>query len=611
MPVKEKPEPSTVPANKATMANQQEGAVPDGEMRMDVKGMIPSVAELRALAPGLVADALAGVILLSVYALLFSHLLPDGINRLFTSKLQDLLLLPMVILSLSVVSLARRQHRFAAVPSTRAWFEARDLPLLLLPMAPIAQYIVRNLDSLSALHGVAVFCGFSALAFLLTFLLPMALSAFGSRSVLFLTGLAFSYTLFNMPAVAAYYHWHTVGRLHIQLPLMTLVFSLSLVVYCLDRRFLRIAAYVFFAACIVPEIGKSKTIYRSEENSNEGRPKLREFTGGRKAKNRPNIFLLVYESYLGNETMLAHGIDNSDQEYFLKGNGFHIYKGVWSLDSPTMGSMSLVLGQRGWSHDAPRGVAVQTVFADNGYSTAGIFPSSYFLQGNLGSYDCRFPIFSSASALVLFRQVLAGVFRFDGIYHHVDYQEFLSKKLAVLANESAKPTFLYTHSRYPGHSQNSGRAIGDEVELYRKGLRCANEEMRVDVTTAIKNRPGAVVIVCGDHGPYLTKKNCAFTGGAYDITDINRLDIQDRYGCFLAIRWPEGASIDHSRISVLQDVFPAVFSWMYEEPAMWGLAMERMTRLRFGVVSGVRVRNGMIEGGIDDGKPLFESRASR
>jgi hypothetical protein len=126
---------------------------------------------------------------LSVYALLFSHLLPDGINRLFTSKLQDLLLLPMVVLSLSVVSLARRQHRFAAVPSTRAWFEARDLPLLLLPMAPIAQYIVRNLDSLSALHGVAVFCGFSALAFLLTFLLPMALSAFGSRSVLFLTGL--------------------------------------------------------------------------------------------------------------------------------------------------------------------------------------------------------------------------------------------------------------------------------------------------------------------------------------------------------------------------------------------------------------------------------------
>ena len=611
MPVEEKRGPSTVPAKKGTMASQEENDALGTEFRMNAKGMIPSVARLRALAPELVADALAGVVLMSVYALLFSHLLPDGINRVFTSRLQPLLLLPMIVFSLSVIYLARRGHRFPAPPSSMASFEARNLPLLLLPMAPIAQYIVRNLDSLSALHGIAVFCGFSALAFLLTFLFPMALSAFGSRNVLFLTGLAFSYTLFNMAAVASHYHWHWFGGLKIQLLLMALVSGLCLVVYRLDRRFLRIAACVFFAACVVPEIGKSKTIDRSEENSNGRRPKLREFTGGRKAKNRPNIFLLVYESYLGNETMLAHGIDNSDQESFLKENGFDIYKGIWSLDSPSRPSMSAVLGLCEFSCDGPKEVS-QIVFADNGYRTVGIFPSTYFLRGKFGSYDHEFPNFSSDSAMVLLRQVLAGEFRFDAIFDSVDYQEYLSKKLAVLERKSSAPTFLYTHNRYPGHSQISGRAIGNEVELYRSGLIRANEEMREDVTTAIKNRPGAVVIVCGDHGPYLTK-NCAHTGGAYDITDIDRLDIQDRYGCFLAIRWPEGASIDHSRIAILQDVFPAVFSWMYEDPAMWGLAMERVTRRpESGVVSGARVRDGVIEGGIDDGEPLFlESQGDR
>jgi hypothetical protein len=613
----EEREPFTMPDKKAASANQQEAAVPSGELCMDAKGMIPSVARLRAMAPGLVADALVGVILLFVYAMLLSYLLPEGINQVFASKLRNLLPLPMVVLSLSVVLLARRRHRFPTFPCPMAGLEARDLPLLLLPMAPIARYIVLNLDSLSAFQGIVIFCGFLGLAFLLTFILPMTLSAFGSRNVMFLTGLAFSYTLFNMAAVASHYHWHTVGRLKIQLPLMALVSGICLVVYFLDRRFLRIAACVFFAACLVPESGRSREAKSDEDKVNADRRELGELTGGREAGHRPSIFLLVYESYVGNETMLAYGIDNSDQEDFLKENGFYIYKGTWSLDSPSIASMSLVLGLHGWPYDTAVEDAgiVQTILAENEYRTFGIFSSAYFVQGHLGFYDCTFPSLSSAfvrndGALFLCREVLAGEFRSEKIFAGVGYQEYLSEKRAVLASKSSAPTFLYSHNRDPGHSQNSRRAIGNEVALYRTGLKRANGEMRVDVTTAIKHNPGAVVIVCGDHGPYLTK-NCWRTAGAYDITEINRLDIQDRYGCFLAIRWPEGAKIDHDRIEVLQDVFPAVFSWMYEDPTMWSLAMEKVTRPEGGVASGARVRNGMIEGGIDDGKPLFEPRGDQ
>jgi hypothetical protein len=620
----EEREPFTMPDKKAASANQQETAVPSGELRMDAKGMIPSVARLRAMAPGLVADALAGVILLFVYAMLLSYLLPEGINQVFASKLRNLLPVPMVVLSLSVVLLARRRHRFAALPSPMAGFEARDLLLLLLPMAPIARYIVLNLDSLSAFHGVVIFCGFSALALLLTFILPMALSAFGSRNVMFMVGLAFSHTLFNMAAVASHYHWHKGGRLKIQLPLMALFFGLCLVLYCLDRRFLRTAACVLFAVCLVPGSGGPREIDRIEGNGNADRPKLQELTRGREPKHRPNIFLLTYESYVANETMLAYGIDNSSQENFLKEKGFHVYNGNWSVGASTLPSMSRMLGVRGWAYDAPvegDGV-VQTILAANGYRTFGVFPSTYHLQGpgsyegGLGSYDYTFPSSSPASvrndqALLLCRQILVGGFRSDAIYESIDYKDYLYEKKAVLERKGSEPRFLYTHNVFPGHAQGSGKATGNELALYRESLVHANLEMIRDVTTAIKHNPSAVVIVCGDHGPSLTK-NCTRLGGAYDISDVDRLDIQSRYGCFLAIRWPEGASIDHGRIEILQDVFPAVFSWMYEDPTMWGLAMEKVTRSATAyTISGARVRNGMIEGGVDDGRPLFESRGDR
>ncbi len=71
--------------------------------------------------------------------------------------------------------------------------------------------------------------------------------------------------------------------------------------------------------------------------------------------------------------------------------------------------------------------------------------------------------------------------------------------------------------------------------------------------------PGAIVIVAGDHGPYLTK-NCVGTGNKYDISEITRLDIQDRYGAFLAIRWPRGQSSEFDDIAIQQDLFPVIFA---------------------------------------------------
>ncbi len=76
----------------------------------------------------------------------------------------------------------------------------------------------------------------------------------------------------------------------------------------------------------------------------------------------------------------------------------------------------------------------------------------------------------------------------------------------------------------------------------------------------------------------------------------------------------------------LQDIFPAIFAYIFEDLAILDAKIPPVTdqgKVAFFLTSlkkmglplrvaeplpyGVRIVNGIIEGGIDDGKPLFES----
>ncbi len=100
--------------------------------------------------------------------------------------------------------------------------------------------------------------------------------------------------------------------------------------------------------------------------------------------------------------------------------------------------------------------------------------------------------------------------------------------------------------------------------------------MRQDINLIIENNPEAIIIIAGDHGPYLTK-NCTSTSSLYDNSEITRLDIQDRFGTFLAIRWPTGDFARYDNITVLQDLFPAIFAYIYKNPEFLGLKVNSET----------------------------------
>jgi hypothetical protein len=99
-------------------------------------------------------------------------------------------------------------------------------------------------------------------------------------------------------------------------------------------------------------------------------------------------------------------------------------------------------------------------------------------------------------------------------------------------------------------------------------------------------------------------KNCYVTTDIYDKPEISRLDIQDRHATFLAIRWPTGDYEVYDDIMVLQDLFPAIFSYIYKDPGLLDAKIEPKILLP-NAISGILVDNGIIVGGINDGEPLF------
>jgi hypothetical protein len=256
-----------------------------------------------------------------------------------------------------------------------------------------------------------------------------------------------------------------------------------------------------------------------------------------------------------------------------------------------------------------RGVAgdgiVHNALQSLGYQTVGIFPYDFMFRGVGSSYDESIPEYDTPPYVHLITAILMGEFRFDIGFEEQTSDQYTEAKQRILSSTPDTPVFIYAHSALPGHSQNSGVCLPDETGLYEERLLKANIEMRQDIETIQENDPGAIIIVAGDHGPYLTK-NCTDTKKVYEITEITRLDMQDRFGSFLAIRWLGGEYEKYDQISVLQDVFPAIFAYLYADRGFLDLIKEPVIK-NAKSTSGATIINGIISGGVDDGEALFLS----
>jgi hypothetical protein len=546
------------------------------------------------------------------YAFLFSRVVPKGINHYFLARFLTVfwpLLIGIVLLLAVIFFLKKKTFKLEQINGTISFY---DLFLMFLPLSPIVQYIILNKNILCFLDSVILLFCYLVIIIFFCFVFPLIFSFFGYQKILMILGASFCFMIFNMPSLAVRFKWHLKGYLIIQVIVFLSVFFVIVFFHYFNNKILAIMIVAFFISLIASSVYRVYIEKDEKRDEDEKSLLLYTLTENKEMFKTPDIFLMTYDSYVENKTMLQYGIDNSGQEEFLIQNGFYIYKGVYSVGADTLSSMDKVLEVSVIVKPCGNGVsgngAVQNILKEKGYKTYGIFNNGYMFSGLKPAYHEAYPkidnivLFSFSSSLI-FKQVLEGEFRFDAGFERFVFSDFIACKRSILKNKNNSPKFLYTHSG-PGHSQNSGKCLDNEIELFEKRLLDTNEEMKEDIATIIQNNPDAIVIVNGDHGPYLTK-NCIGLRD-YNKNEINRLDIQDRYGSFLAIRWPGDTNIKHEEIKILQDIFPMVFSYLFNDNSILDSRIPKITRDFNALPDGITVKNGIIVGGLNDGEPLFE-----
>ena len=65
--------------------------------------------------------------------------------------------------------------------------------------------------------------------------------------------------------------------------------------------------------------------------------------------------------------------------------------------------------------------------------------------------------------------------------------------------------------------------------------------------------------------------------------------------------------VKYDDITVLQDLFPAVFAYLYKDTTILESKIEPIIPIPNSSISGASVNNGVIYGGINDGELLFLS----
>lgn len=558
------------------------------------------------------------LVITALYCLSFSFfltwLVPDyesNVNAAFVDNIWKILLLAAlsVYLVYFLVFKIRKRER-CSFENEIENLKFADLALVLLPLTPIVQYVMNNQDILSttgSLTVVGVFAGFSVLVVLV---IPALFALVSSAKILAIIGMAFAFTITNMPSLTAHSKWLERGDLKLQIALFLAIILVGLLLYrFVGPKFTRFVVALYFVAngvnsFVLLDKSGDEIIPATMEN------KMVDLVGERVPFTTPDIYFLIYDAYVASETMREYGIDNAAQEDYLRGMGFQLYPQTYSITAATVSTVSRILSVSRQYYREPRtavsgDAVVQRLLQSFGYQTYGVFWSDYFFQGGESYYDHSFPDLNDPQWMLV-KAIFMGEFRFDTEFDQPSREEFVAHKSKVFAQSGGKPKFVYVHDDLPGHSQNSGVCLPDEEERYAQRLAAANEEMKSNIDLIVRSNPGAIVIVAGDHGPYLTK-NCYRTRDEYDISEISRCDVQDRYGTFLAIRWPDDTFSRYDDIVIIQDLFPVVFAVLFQDSEFESARIVPRTGSAAVTTSGVEVVNGIIRGGANDGEPLFVS----
>ncbi len=560
--------------------------------------------------------------IIALYSSICSFALPSSINSVFASIIFKISLpiTAFFLLAFIVWKIMTRRMGFSLDKEFES-FKLMDFPILILVITPVAQYILSNQESLTIFSSILVLTVFGLIAILGGVVIPVLFSKISSKKTAMAASISYLCVMLNMPSLSSMMAWSGKGIVGIQLAVFLLIIIIISVIVLIPRKIAALAVTVFFAVNIFTAVMFKETepVGDTPIKDKETKFAVNSLLDGKNIKKKNDVLFIVFESYSANETLKFFGYDNNSTVDYLKTNGFHVYEGIYSLGAPTEQSLSKafnidrdVLQHK--KYLSGNG-AVHSILRAQGYKTHGVFENNWNMRGlpiSQIKYDYCFPSTSDVmDTKVLINAIFKGEFSDAVSFEGVDYNSYLEQKHKVISRKYSEPAFLYSHSIYPGHSPSSkGMSLEELPEKLKQHLvkiDKANDEMKQDVEVIIKNNPDAIVILAGDHGPFMTKTGYGLGKGRgdYKASDLDRYDIQNRFGMFLAIRWPEGKPQEKFDIKILQDVFPAVLSYLYEDDSIYDtLRIQRKTKENH-LTLGVYVEDGVIRGGKDDDQKLF------
>ena len=496
--------------------------------------------------------------------------------------------------------------------------EPKDFILTCLPMSPVIGYAILNREYLDNFGLIYLILATLIFVIIFSYIIPILMSYLASLKMLMISGLSISFTILSMSTITENPQNHIFSSQFItQGSYLIITFIILYLTYSFNQTIAYILVVVFFLTGTTQKTFKtffSNKLLVTDQNSN----RLDMFLNNSKNNiiKKKNIYILVYESYSNLETLKYYGFDNSKQIKFLKDNNFKIYNGIYSNGASSVSSTSRILEikeelpKHGRYYISGNAFSLKVLKA-NGYKNIGLFNSPYFFGQYPKTWDEYFPKedLSKIGSNIILKAIFEGQFRFDIFEDNYDYDRYLGLKKKYLTSKPKQPTLFYTHNLLPGHSQNSGKCLPDEKKNYFERIKKANNEMREDIKNLKNNNPNAIIILVSDHGPYLTK-NCRQLLGI-DKNSIDKYDIQDRYGVFLAINWPNDLKDSFNDIEISQDIFPAILSKITSNKNLFDeLKLKREFFDRFKTtVSGINIKNGILQGGKDNGEPLFKNRS--
>lgn len=558
--------------------------------------------------------ALCGLFTL-ISMFIMSFFFPEGLTTIFLHRSSKLIGIIFIIFSIFFLIYWYFDKNF----NFKKKFylpKLKDFLLLALPMSPVINYALINIEYLDTNGLLYLFAITLLFTIFFSIIIPFFFSYLGSFHILMIAGLALTFTILNLAKITNDLNSHIFNSQFVtQGTYLIFTFLIIYLLYLLNR----VAAYTFAIIFMISGTIVNFYNYNFEKPTKiQDQNKIIEFLNNNNNKiiKKKNIYILLYESYSNLETLNYYGFDNTDQIDFLEENGFKIYDGIYSVSSSSIASTSRILEINGelsnhGRHYISGNAFVPEIFKKNGYKTIGLFHSSYFFNGtspiNWDEYHPKDDI-SKLGGKTLTRAIFQGEFKFNIFDDSYNYDKYLILKNKYLSSKK-KNTLFYTHNIYPGHSGNSGKCSSNEKKSYFKRIKKANLEMKKDILDIMSNDKEPIIVLVSDHGPYLTK-NCRELRG-YDIKKIDKYDVQDRYGAFLSIFWPEDISKNDNNIQITQDIFPSILSKITNNKKLFDkLKLERKFFDRFNnVLSGVSVYNGIVKGGKDDKVPLFNIRS--